>query len=194
MPTVFLCSPFHLFLLSPSLDPTPPPFLSSSLRFPTSYFLHHSFCLLFLFHSYFLFLLRIIPFSPPYFLFPFCISFFPSVFPFSHPPCLLPSSFPPPPLLLLFSLIFLFFFTFLFSHCTFLSIGDGKTHYIQQQLSNSSASLTVAVNEAFTPLNTISKLRSLPFNREECAIFFNFTMLPPGVREGRKEGKVDRSL
>ena len=60
--------------------------------------------------------------------------------------------------------------------------GDGKTHYIQQQLAHSSASLTVSVNEAFTPLNAISKLRTLPLNQNNCAIFFNFTMLPPGVR------------
>ena len=64
-----------------------------------------------------------------------------------------------------------------------LSLGDGKTHYVQQQLASSPASLTIAVNEAFEPLNAISKLRSLPFNHKECAIFFNFTMLPPGVRE-----------
>ena len=64
--------------------------------------------------------------------------------------------------------------------------GDGKTHYIQQQLACSPASLTIAVNEAFTPLNAISKLRTLPLNQKNCAIFFNFTMLPPGV-SGKKE-------
>ena len=61
--------------------------------------------------------------------------------------------------------------------------GDGKTHYIQQQLAYSPTSLTIAVNEAFTPLNVISKLRTLPLNQKNCAIFFNFTMLPPGVRD-----------
>ena len=60
--------------------------------------------------------------------------------------------------------------------------GDGKTHYIKQQLAHSPASLTIAVNEAFTPLNAIYKLRALPLNQKNCAIFFNFTMLPPGVR------------
>ena len=76
-----------------------------------------------------------------------------------------------------------------------LSSGDGKTHYIQQQLATSSDSVTVTVNEAFTPLNTIRKLCKLPLNKKNCAIFFNFTMLPPGVRrEGRseREGKVVR--
>lgn len=66
--------------------------------------------------------------------------------------------------------------------------GDGKTHYIQQQLAHSSASLTVSVNEAFTPLNAISKLRTLPLNQNNCAIFFNFTMLPPGVRRWVEDG------
>ena len=65
--------------------------------------------------------------------------------------------------------------------------GDGKTHYIQQQLAYSPASLTIAVNEAFTPLKAISKLRTLPLNQKNCAIFFNFTMLPPGV-SGKKRG------
>ena len=65
--------------------------------------------------------------------------------------------------------------------------GDGKTHYIQQQLACSPASLTVSVNEAFTPLKAISKLRTLPLNQKNCAIFFNFTMLPPGV-SGKKRG------
>ena len=62
--------------------------------------------------------------------------------------------------------------------------GDGKTHYIKQQLADSPASVTVSVNEAFTPLKAISKLNTLPLNRRNCAIFFNFTMLPPGVRKG----------
>ena len=66
-----------------------------------------------------------------------------------------------------------------------LNPGDGKTHYIKQQLANSLASMTVSVNEAFTPLKAISKLKKLPLNQRNCAIFFNFTMLPPGVRKGR---------
>ena len=70
------------------------------------------------------------------------------------------------------------------------SPGDGKTHYIKKQLAHSSASLTIAVNEAFTPLNAITKLRTLPLKQKNCAIFFNFTMLPPGVSEGK--GKRER--
>ena len=66
-----------------------------------------------------------------------------------------------------------------------MSPGNGKTHYIKQQLGHSPASLTIGVNEAFTPLKAISKLRTLPLNQKNCAIFFNFTLLPPGVR---KEG------
>ena len=60
--------------------------------------------------------------------------------------------------------------------------GDGKTYYIKEQLQNSSTSLTIAVNEAFTPLNVIKKLKKLHPSERDCAIFLNFTMLPPGVR------------
>ena len=64
--------------------------------------------------------------------------------------------------------------------CTHFS-GDGKTHYIKEQLQLSTHSLTIAVNEAFTPLNAIKKLRQLQPSQRDCAIFLNFTMLPPGV-------------
>ena len=63
----------------------------------------------------------------------------------------------------------------------FLNVGDGKTHYIKEQMKLSSHSLTIAVNEAFTPLNAIKKLRRLSPSQKDCAIFLNFTMLPPGV-------------
>ena len=59
--------------------------------------------------------------------------------------------------------------------------GDGKTHYIQSQLKKCSQSLEIAVNEAFTPLSAIKKLCTLPTDVVECAVFFNFTLLPPGV-------------
>ena len=55
--------------------------------------------------------------------------------------------------------------------------GDGKTHYIKKQLSQSPGPLTIAVNEAFTPLSAIKKLKNLPLVKD-CAIFFNFTILP----------------
>ena len=60
--------------------------------------------------------------------------------------------------------------------------GDGKTHYIKEQLSASAKvkQLTIAVNEFFTPLKAIAKLCSLP--TKTAAIFFNFTMFSPGVR------------
>ena len=60
-------------------------------------------------------------------------------------------------------------------------LGDGKTHYIKSQLRKSDSSVTIVVNEAFTPLKAITKLRSLPLENEKCGIFFNFTMLHPGV-------------
>ena len=55
--------------------------------------------------------------------------------------------------------------------------GNGKTHYILKQLSQSPGPLTIAVNEAFTALSAIKKLKSLPLVKD-CAIFFNFTILP----------------
>ena len=60
--------------------------------------------------------------------------------------------------------------------------GDGKTHYIKRQLEQCPSSCTISVNEAFAPLGAIKKLRRLPSDKPDCAIFFNFTLLPP---EGR---------
>ena len=58
--------------------------------------------------------------------------------------------------------------------------GDGKTHYIQKQLRGAPLSLVIAVNESFSPLNAILKLRSLTRD-ESCDIFFNFTIVPSNV-------------
>ena len=55
--------------------------------------------------------------------------------------------------------------------------GDGKTHYITQQLSQSRGPLNIVVNESFTPLSAIKKLKKLPLIKE-CSIFFNFTIVP----------------
>ena len=54
--------------------------------------------------------------------------------------------------------------------------GDGKTHYITQQLAQSHGPLIISVNEAFNPLAAIKKLKKLPLIKD-CAIFFNFTIL-----------------
>jgi len=63
----------------------------------------------------------------------------------------------------------------------FLS-GDGKTHYIRKKLQQlNKPGLVIAVNESFTPLNAILKLRKLPHD-STCAIFFNFTIVPSLVR------------
>ena len=59
--------------------------------------------------------------------------------------------------------------------------GNGKTHYIKKQLSHCSEQITIAVNEAFSPLTAITKLRSLTLYQSNVGIFFNFTILPPGV-------------
>ena len=41
--------------------------------------------------------------------------------------------------------------------------------------------MTISVNEAFAPVGAIKKLRTLPSTEENCGVFFNFTMIPPGV-------------
>ncbi len=64
---------------------------------------------------------------------------------------------------------------------SFPTAGDGKTHYIENQMRQCSECLRVAVNEAFTPLSTIQKLAGMEFDDSEPAVFFNFTLLPPGV-------------
>jgi len=68
--------------------------------------------------------------------------------------------------------------------------GDGKTHYIKEQLTGSPAQLTIAVNESFTPLKAINRLCTIPPNTRGAAIFFNFTMLPPGVSESNQLGII----
>ena len=65
-----------------------------------------------------------------------------------------------------------------------LSPGNGKTHYINEKLKLTTAEshrVTIAVNEAFATVSAIEKLCTLPENAENCAIFFNFTILPPVV-------------
>ena len=61
---------------------------------------------------------------------------------------------------------------------TFPTAGIGKTHYIRKQLANC-CSVTVAVNESFRPIKAIQRLRVLPRNEKNCAIFFNFNLIPP---------------
>ena len=41
--------------------------------------------------------------------------------------------------------------------------------------------VTIAINEAFTTLSAIERLRTLPRDARNCAIFFNFTIFPPMV-------------
>jgi len=62
---------------------------------------------------------------------------------------------------------------------TFLTTGVGKSHYIRQQLVKSSHSVTIAFNEGFEPLKAIQRLHILPKHQENCAIYFNFNIIPP---------------
>ena len=69
--------------------------------------------------------------------------------------------------------------------------GDGKTYYIRQKLNDSPASLTVTVNEAFTPLYVINRLNKLPLNTVKCAVFFNFTLMPyQEIHDETERGKT----
>ena len=66
---------------------------------------------------------------------------------------------------------------------TLLTAGTGKTYYIKKQLANC-RSVIVAVNESFKPLKAIQRLNILPKTKQDCAIFFNFNLIPPsGVSE-----------
>ena len=62
-----------------------------------------------------------------------------------------------------------------------IAAGDGKTHYIKTKLALLDEYVVISVNEAFTPSKAISKLQKLSFDTQKSGIFFNFTMLPPGV-------------
>ena len=64
------------------------------------------------------------------------------------------------------------------------SLGNGKTHYIHDKMKNvpESHQVTIAISEAFTTVSAIKRLRTLPRDAHNCAIFFNFTILPPLVR------------
>ena len=58
-------------------------------------------------------------------------------------------------------------------------IGGGKTYFIKDKLAASSASVVIAINEAYTTLAAIKKLRCLPY-KPDCAIHINF-LIPPHV-------------
>ncbi len=72
--------------------------------------------------------------------------------------------------------------------------GDGKTHYIRQQLSRSPFKLIIAVNEAFTPLKAINSLNTLSQDSPECALFFNFTINPHFEEGGEEKRKIEELL
>ena len=71
-----------------------------------------------------------------------------------------------------------------FTHFLLIT-GDGKTHYIRTELEqvDESHQVTITINEAFSTLTAIERLCSLPRDAPHCAIFFNFTMVPPVVSE-----------
>lgn len=60
-----------------------------------------------------------------------------------------------------------------------MTAGCGKSHFIKQQLKKSSYSVTVAINEGFEPQKAIQRLLVLPKDEANCAIFFNFHLIPP---------------
>ena len=57
-------------------------------------------------------------------------------------------------------------------------VGNGKTHYIRSQLTANN--VVIAVNEMFSIGKVIYKLKFLN-DEKKCSLFFNFTLLPPGV-------------
>ena len=46
-------------------------------------------------------------------------------------------------------------------------------------MKKSSYSVIVAINEGFEPQKAIKRLHVLPKNERNCAIFFNFHLIPP---------------
>ena len=70
--------------------------------------------------------------------------------------------------------------TIMYHAYLFVHVGDGKTHYIKKHLSTFPHYLIIAINESFTPLNAILRLRSLPSDTS-CGVFFNFTIPPSTV-------------
>ena len=68
-----------------------------------------------------------------------------------------------------------------------ITAGCGKSHFIKQQMKKCSCSVTVAVNEGFEPQKAIKRLHLLPKDKRNCAIFFNFHLIPPvGVSIGMR--------
>ena len=61
----------------------------------------------------------------------------------------------------------------------FITAGCGKSHFIKQQMKKCSYSVTVAINEGFEPQKAIRRLHLLPKDKRNCAIFFNFHLIPP---------------
>ena len=59
--------------------------------------------------------------------------------------------------------------------------GDGKTHYIETQLSQYTHRLRITINESFIPLTLMQKLCVLPVDVPNCAVHINVSLLPPGV-------------
>ena len=75
----------------------------------------------------------------------------------------------------------------MYMYYSILILGDGKTFYIKKELKKfdkysgqKKHSVTIAINEAFCVESAIKKLRELP-QEKSCAIYFNFTLIPPGV-------------
>ena len=62
-------------------------------------------------------------------------------------------------------------------------LGTGKTYHIRDKMKTipENHQVTIAINEAFTTVSAIERLRTLPRDARNCAIFFNFTIFPPMV-------------
>ena len=56
--------------------------------------------------------------------------------------------------------------------------GNGKTYCIMKQLLKYKKYAVIAINEAFTPLLAINKLRALQPSAQNCCVYFNVTLLP----------------
>jgi hypothetical protein len=66
--------------------------------------------------------------------------------------------------------------------------GDGKSHFIQKEMKKMDVkkSIVITVNELFSPLTAINKLKSLALHGKSI-IHFNFTFLPPRNSDGNSD-------
>ena len=76
--------------------------------------------------------------------------------------------------------MYIVFSTILLTHLIhFLYIGCGKTHYIRKQLNSGfhDDRTTISINETFTSHQCIRKLKQIPVDKFNAAIYLNISLI-----------------